>query len=101
VGCCFGKVEGMTEAQAVVVLDRVSANPPDMQAALGPLDELFVTGCNVHLEQMSERGFCLILTRNQEAMRVNIFAPRRGRVHARVDIDEGFSAIIAELEKAK
>jgi len=93
----------MTEAQAVVMLDRVSANPPDMQAALGPLDELFVTGCDVHLEQMSERGFCLILTRNQEAMRVNIFAPGRGRgrVHARVDIDEGFSTIIAKLEKAK
>jgi hypothetical protein len=74
-------------------MDRIKPNPPDMQAVYGPLDELIVTGCDVHLEQLSEHGFCLILTRGEEEMRVNIFAPGRGRVHARAEIDEGFNSL--------
>ena len=70
--------------------DRRAMNPPEMRAVYGDIDEIFVTGCDVHLEQLSERGFCLILTRGDEELRVNIFAPGRGRVHARVDVDEGF-----------
>lgn len=73
--------------------DRLSLNPPDMRKTHGDLDELVVTGCDVHLEQMSEHGFCLILTRGHEELRVNLFAPGRGRVHARVDVDEGFKEI--------
>ena len=74
-------------------MDRISNNPPDMHQTYGDLDELFATGCDVHLEQMSEHGFCLILTRGEEEMRINIFAPGRGRVHARAEIDAGFSSL--------
>lgn len=73
--------------------DRITLNPGDLRKQYGDLDELFVTGCDVHLEQLSEHGFCLILTRGEEEMRVNIFAKGTGKVHARVDVDEGFEGI--------
>lgn len=73
--------------------DRLALNPPEMRPVYGDLDELFATGCDVHLEQLSERGFCLILTRGDEELRVNIYAPGRGRVHARVEVDEGFDGL--------
>ena len=73
--------------------DRLALNPPDMRKTYGDLDELFVAGCDVHLEQLSERGFCLIITRGDEEMRLHLFAPGRGRVHARVDVDAGFDAV--------
>jgi hypothetical protein len=74
-------------------MDRIALNPPDLQRTFGDLDELFVTGCDVHLEQLSEHGFCMILRRGEEELRVNIYAPGRGRVHARVEVDEGFVAL--------
>lgn len=73
--------------------DRISLNSTDMRPTYGDLDELFVTGCDVHLEQLSEQGFCLIITRGEEEMRANIFAPGRGRVHARCEVDEGFGGL--------
>ena len=74
--------------------DRIKHNPPDMMATDGPLDELVITGCDIHLEQMSERSFVLVITRGGEEMRVSIYAPGRGKVHARVDVvDAGFRAI--------
>jgi hypothetical protein len=73
--------------------DRISRNPADMAKVYGPLDELFVSNCDVHLEQMSEHGFCMILTRGDDALRVTFYAPGRGRVHARVDFDEGFNVL--------
>jgi len=81
----YGAGGGMTDA--------LRLNPPEMRPVYGALDELFVTGCDVHLEQLSEHGFCLILTRGDEELRVNIFAPGRGRVHARVDVDEGLEGL--------
>lgn len=73
--------------------DHLALNSPEMRQVYGDLDELCVTGCDVHLEQLSERGFCLILTRGDEELRVNIFAPGRGKVHARVEVDEGFEGL--------
>ena len=68
-------------------------NQPEMRTVYGDIDELLATGCDVHLEQRSERGFCLILTRGDEELRVNIYAPGRGKVHARVEVDEGFEGL--------
>lgn len=73
--------------------DRIAMNPRDIRKTHGDVDELFVSGCDVHLEQLSEQGFCLILTRGTEELRVNLFAPGRGRVFARVDVDAGFDAV--------
>lgn len=73
--------------------DRIKHNPSIMLATDGPLDELVIMGCDIHLEQMSERSFVMVITRGGEEMRVSIYAPGRGRVHARADVDAGFKAI--------
>jgi hypothetical protein len=33
------------------------------------------------------------MTRGDEGLRVAIYAPGRGRVHARVDVDHGFKGV--------
>lgn len=78
--------------------DRINFNGDDLVPVYGLVDELFVTGCDVHLEQMNEQGFIMILTRGEEQLRVSIYAPGRGRVHVKCEVEEGFSAISQGLE---
>ena len=40
--------------------DALRLNSPEMRTVWRP-DELFATGCDVHLEQLERTGFCLIL----------------------------------------
>lgn len=74
--------------------DRIRRHQEDMRAAHGDIDEVVVTGCDVHLEQMSETLFCLILTRGGEEMRIVIFKKGRG-VRAIATIDAGFKDLEA------
>jgi hypothetical protein len=70
--------------------DRIQHNPTDLHPSMGPLDELAFTGCDVHLEQMSDQLFSLVISRGAETLHVSLYAPGRGRIHARVDSRDGF-----------
>jgi hypothetical protein len=71
--------------------DRAKFNPRDQEAVYGPLDEIVVKGCDLHLEQMGVGIFIMSVSRGDELMRVKIFAPGRGRVHVDYEVDEGFT----------
>jgi hypothetical protein len=85
--------QASTRTQGRMMPDRIKSNPHYMVPVHGPLDELVVSGCDVHLEQMTESSFRMILSRGGHEMHVNFYAPGKGRVHARVDVDEGFLEI--------
>ena len=67
--------------------DRISSNPDDLQPEFGELDEIVMTDCTAHLEQMNHDHFCLILSKPGRHVIVNIF--KRGRhVHGRAREDD-------------
>lgn len=45
----------------------------------GGLDEIFASNCTVHLERMSKRAFCLIITTGDEEVIVKL-GTRRARI---------------------
>ena len=67
--------------------DRISSNPNDLQPEFGELDEIVMTDCTAHLEQMNHDHFCLILSKPGRHVIVDIF--KRGRhVHGRAREDD-------------
>ena len=70
--------------------DRIGLNPPEMVKKYGPLDEVVITDCNVHLEQMSKKCFYLGITRGEATIQIWITIQGQ-HVHAAYDIvGEGF-----------